>query len=166
MVLIDRDVNDGPIPGLSVNDKDPKDLKLSCNWQKLLYYFYAEEHLYHAITARTREKRKSLLADLRVKADRGKMSISDMNKKVLEMLQNDSHTARKMARRARIQRQFMENNGPEWDFCRDDGNLAVEQRRLYFIEKMRRRASLDDENDDGIDTVDHGQWRGRRRRTR
>ncbi|KAI9051966.1 hypothetical protein LZ554_004220 [Drepanopeziza brunnea f. sp. 'monogermtubi'] len=146
LVVIDRAVNDGPIPGLSVNYKD---FELSCNWQKLFDSFYAEEFLYHAIMARTQEKRKPLLADLQVKAARREICPRYMTTKEIRTFVKDSQTARKMARRARIQGQFKEYYGTEWDFDRD-GDPAVEKECLRTIENMRHPAYIEDTSDDGI----------------
>ncbi|EKD12686.1 hypothetical protein MBM_09255 [Drepanopeziza brunnea f. sp. 'multigermtubi' MB_m1] len=146
LVVIDRAVNDGPIPGLSVNYKD---FELSCNWQKLFVSFYAEEFLYRAIMPRTREKRKPLLADVQVKAARREVCPRYLTTKEIRKFVKDSQTARKMARRARIRGQFKEYYGTEWDFDRD-GDPAVEKKCLIIIENMRHPAYIEDSSDDAI----------------
>ncbi|PBP22189.1 hypothetical protein BUE80_DR007010 [Diplocarpon rosae] len=147
-VQIRRDINDGPIPHLSI---EYEKLELSCDWRKLFSFFYNEEYLYHAITAKTLKKREPLLAELKAKVDRGQMDPMAVMQRALTTFGEDSKASRKLARRARIIWQCQEHDGTEWDFDRD-GNAEEENKCLADLQKIRQYASLkefsDEESDD------------------
>ncbi|KAH7327328.1 hypothetical protein BKA65DRAFT_510401 [Rhexocercosporidium sp. MPI-PUGE-AT-0058] len=143
-IQIRRDVNDGPIPGLSV---DYDKLELSCKWQELFGAFYTEEYLYHKFTANALEERASWLAELKAKVDRKELDPMAVMQKALTAFADDSKDCRKLARRARICWQFKEHDGTEWDFGRD-GNEAEERKCLVELQKVRFSASLEDFSDE------------------
>ncbi|KAF8848962.1 hypothetical protein BDZ45DRAFT_753265 [Acephala macrosclerotiorum] len=143
-VQIRRDVNDGPIPGVAV---DYDTLKLSCNWRELFSVFYGEEFLYHKFSADAASKKLGWLKDLREKVDKKEMDAMAVIQKALHAFADDSSIARKMARRARVTRQFVEWNGTEWDFARD-GDEEQEEEILKNLQQFRQWASLGEWSDD------------------
>ncbi len=149
-VQIRRDVNDGPIPDISM---DYEILELSCNWRKLFSAFYSEEYLYHKLTAKQLKLQEPFLADLKAKVDRGEMDPMAVMTKALTAFGDDSKTCRKLARRARIRWQFKEYDGTEWDFERD-GNPIGERNRLAELQKIRHFASMEDFSDEGSEEDD------------
>ncbi|KAH6720967.1 hypothetical protein BKA61DRAFT_570597 [Leptodontidium sp. MPI-SDFR-AT-0119] len=138
-VQIRRDVNDGPIPGLSI---DYEKLTLSCNWRELFGAFYTEEYLCDKFTAKALEKRATWLEELKAQVDRKELNPMEVMKKALTAFEDDSKDCRKLARRARICWQFKIHDGTEWDFGRD-GDEAVERGCLAKLQKIRFSASLE-----------------------
>ncbi|KAG4433100.1 hypothetical protein IFR05_011418 [Cadophora sp. M221] len=151
-VQIRRDVNDGPIPGLSI---DYEKLELSCNWRELFGAFYTEEYLYHKFTLKALEKRAAWLEELKAKVDRKELNPMAVMKKALMAFEDDSKDSRKLARRARICWQFKKHDGTEWDFGRD-GDEDVERVCLAEIQKTRFSASLEIFNDEESEDDDDG----------
>ena len=45
-IRVHQDINDGPIPGLSV---DYENLQLTCDWREMFSIFYGEEQIYHRL---------------------------------------------------------------------------------------------------------------------
>ncbi|KAG4416013.1 hypothetical protein IFR04_010838 [Cadophora malorum] len=155
-VQIRRDVNDGPIPGLTVNyDK----LELSCDWRGLFGAFYSEEYLYHKFTAKTLKDRASWLSELKSKVDSGELDPMKVMTQALTAFADDSKDCRKLARRARICWQFKNHDGTEWDFGRD-GDEAEERKCLAELQKIRHFTSLEDfsdeESEEGDDDDEEG----------
>ncbi|PBP26336.1 hypothetical protein BUE80_DR002637 [Diplocarpon rosae] len=146
-VQIRRDINDGPIPNLSI---EYEKLELSCDWRKLFSIFYNEEFLYRAITAKTLKEREPLLAELKAEVDRGQMDPRVVMQQSLTMFGEDLKTSRKLARRARIIWQCKEHDGTEWDFDRD-GNAEEENKCLADLEKIRYYASFEEFSDEESD---------------
>lgn len=144
-VEIRRDVNDGPIPGLSI---DYDKLELSCNWRELFNAFYTEEYLYHKFTADAIKKRESWVAELKSRVDRGELDPMSVMTKVFTAFGDDTKESRKLARRARICWQFKQKDGTEWDFRRD-GDEAEERKCLAELQNVRFQASFAEFSDDG-----------------
>ncbi|CZR55692.1 uncharacterized protein PAC_05580 [Phialocephala subalpina] len=166
-IQIRREVNDGPIPSVAFNyDK----LQLSCDWRALFSEFYGEEFLYHKFSAEAASKKLGWLKDLREKVDRKEIDAMAVIQKALHAFADDSSIARKMARRARVTRQFAEWNGTEWDFARD-GDEEQEEGILKNLQQFRQWASLgewsddeeadeDDSEEDDDDSVEEGSGEG------
>ncbi|KAK0104272.1 hypothetical protein ONS96_005364 [Cadophora gregata f. sp. sojae] len=149
-VQIRRDVNDGPIPGLTM---DYDKLELSCDWRELFGAFYSEEYLYHKFTAKALTDRALWLTELKSKVDRGELDPMKVMTQALTAFADDSKDCRKLARRVRIGWQFKKHDGTEWDFGRD-GDEAEEKRCLAELQKFRHFSSLEEFSDDDSEEGD------------
>ncbi|KAK0102617.1 hypothetical protein ONS95_006225 [Cadophora gregata] len=149
-VQIRRDVNDGPIPGWTM---DYDKLELSCDWRELFGAFYSEEYLYHKFTAKALTDRALWLTELKSKVDRGELDPMKVMTQALTAFADDSKDCRKLARRVRIGWQFKKHDGTEWDFGRD-GDEAEEKRCLAELQKFRHFSSLEEFSDDDSEEGD------------
>ncbi|KAE8447021.1 hypothetical protein EG329_011155 [Mollisiaceae sp. DMI_Dod_QoI] len=150
IIQIRRDINDGPISGLSI---DYDKLELSCNWREVFTAFYGEEFLYHKLLTQAVAGRESWLAELKAKVDKKEMDPQQVIMKAINGFAEDNMLARKMARRARVKRQFAEFDGTEWDFSRD-GDEDGEERVLKSLAQLRQFASFEEWSDDEDDVDD------------
>jgi hypothetical protein len=142
-VQIGRDLNDTPVPGLTLN---PNNFELSLNWREMYTRFYGEEMLYHQKLHDWVISKEIWTKGLAAKTERGEMDELDAFSLTLNAFGDASHESRKDARRARIKRQFREV-GYEWDF-EDSYNLCDEERILEGLKKSIQMASMADESDD------------------
>jgi len=90
------------------------------------------------------------LSELRAMVDRKEMDPHQVIMKALSSFAEDNTLARKMARRARIKRQFGELDGTEWDFGRD-GDASSEENSLKKLQQLRQLASFEEWSDDDED---------------
>ncbi|CZS97853.1 uncharacterized protein RAG0_06741 [Rhynchosporium agropyri] len=164
-VQIRRDVNDGPIPGLSM---DYEKLELSCNWRELYAAFYNEEYLYHIFTRKALKKRGPWLEGLKAQVDRGQLDPMAVMTKALTAFADDSKVCRKLARRARICWQYKKHDGTEWDFGRD-GDEDTERNCLAELQNVRHFSSMeifsdeesgedDEEEEEDSEADGAGEW--------
>jgi hypothetical protein len=148
-VQIRRDVNDTPIPRLSI---DYDKLELSCNWRELYTRFYGEEQLYHKLTGAWVKSKEEWAEDLKVKTDRGEVDMMVAMEEAIYAFTDGPQDSRKIARRARIRRQFRELDGREWDVKRD-GDLVEETWILSTLAQTQQLASMEEYSDD------EGEWK-------
>jgi hypothetical protein len=155
-IQIHRDINDGPIPGLSM---DYENLQLTCDWREMFSIFYGEEQIYHKLLNKWVKDQEQWTIGLREKMQRGKLDMGKMLEQAVGGFASGSEDARKIARRARIRREFLRLDGTEWD-AELDGDLAQEKKALKFLKDSRFDCSFqalsDDDEEEGKERSDEG----------
>jgi hypothetical protein len=150
-IQIHKDANDGPVPGALIDDEN---LQLTCDWRRIFTIFFSEEQLYHKLCGDGVKRQEEWVTGLRDKLERGYIDVVEMIEEAVKMFASTSDEARKMARRARIQKEFMEKNGTKWDAERD-GDAEKEMEALKKLGQARWIASLAmDDDDEGTETED------------
>ncbi|KAH8646571.1 hypothetical protein BGZ60DRAFT_535555 [Tricladium varicosporioides] len=145
-VQIHHDLNDTPIPGLSI---DLDTFQLTCDWRGLYTRFFGEEELYHILTAKWTEDNSKWAEEMSAKTARGEMDMMSAIQKAIEAFAEASDENRKKARRARISRQSQRTGSTtKYD---DIVNKSAEKAALEKLKQARQLASMveDSEFDDG-----------------
>jgi len=154
-IQIHRDINDGPIPGLSV---DYENLQLTCDWREMFSIFYGEEQIYHQMLGKWVKDKEAWTIGLREKMERGELDMGKLIEQAIGGFASGSEDARKIARRARIRREFQRLDGSEWD-AELDGDLELEKQALKHLKDSRYICSFethsDDEDEDEDEDEDH-----------
>ena len=159
MIQVHRDLNDTPLPGLSF---DAENAHLSVNWRELYTRFYGEELLYHKGLQNWSTDNETLKEELAAKAGTGQAGMMEVLMKAMEAFTGGSDESRKVARRARIERQFGDMGG-EWKF-EGNGDAREEKKTLDGLSKARQAVSLEedseyDRDDDGEEESEEGdEW--------
>ena len=141
MVQVHRDLNDTPLPGLTF---DPENIHLSLNWRELYTRFYGEELLYHK-GLKDWSNNDTLKQELAEKAGSGQAGMMEVLMKAVHAFAGGSEETRKVARRARIWRQFKET-GDDWDF-ETTGDPVEEKRVLDGLAEARQLAMKEEDSD-------------------
>lgn len=141
-VQVHRDVNDTPLPGLTF---DAENIHVGLNWRELYTRFYGEELFYHKGLQNWSTDNTKLKEELAAKAGSGQAGMMEVLMKAMEAFAGGSDESRKVARRARIRRQFRAI-GEDWNFeaSRDAGG---EKRSLEGLAQTRQLASLEEDSD-------------------
>lgn len=148
-IQIHRDVNDSPIPGLSLHKEN---LELTFDWRGLYNIFFGEEQIYHRLLQQWTEGQEQWAIGIREKMERGELDMIQMMQQAVEGFAAGSENARKMARRARIRKE-MKLNGIDWDADRD-GDKSEEKRALKKLKDSRYLCSLETQSDDEDEETD------------
>jgi len=148
---VHRDLNDTPLPGLTF---DAENIYLSLNWKELYTRLYGEELLYHKGLKNWSFDNETLKQELAGKAGRGEAGIMETLMKAMDAFAGGSEESRKVARRARIRRQFKEV-GDDWDF-EITGDPDEEKQILNRLAEARKVASLESDSDFDNDEEDNG----------
>ena len=143
-VQIREDLNDGPVPHISVS---PITSEIYCDWRALLSVFYGEERRYQAITNEWLQRQKAGAAELKRKLDRGEMSPEQVLDQAINSISSGLTECRKNARRLRIQHDFKKAQGISWSMVQD-GDTAKEDDRLLELQMYRRLAEEQAEADE------------------
>jgi hypothetical protein len=149
-IQIHRDVNDGPIPGLSV---DCEKLELTIDWRETYTILFGEEQIHHRLLNQWTKDQEQWAIDIRKKMERGELDMIKMMQQAAEGFAAGSENARKIARRARIRREYLRLNGVEWDADRD-GNEMEENSALKKLKDSRYLRSWETQSDDEDDETD------------
>lgn len=143
-IQIHRDINDGPIPDLSV---DYENLQLTCDWREMFSIFYGEEQIYHKYLGKWVKDQEAWSIGLREKMERGELDMGNLIEQAVGGFASGSEDARKIARRARIRREFQKLDGTEWD-AELDGDLEQEKKALKHLKESRFFCSFETHSDD------------------
>jgi hypothetical protein len=143
-VQIHRDVNDGPIPDLSVNYEN---LQLTCDWREMFSIFYGEEQIFHKYLRKWVKDQEKWVVALREKMERGELDMGKMIEQAVGGFASGSEDARKIARRARMRREVQGLEGIEWD-AELDGDLEQEEKALEHLKYSRFIFSFETHSDD------------------
>ncbi|KAH6672544.1 hypothetical protein B0J14DRAFT_75505 [Halenospora varia] len=145
-VQIHHELNDTPIPGLSINWDT---FQLTCDWRGLYTRFFGEDQLYHTLTAKWTEDNSKWAEEMSAKTARGEMDMMSAIQKAIEAFAQASDENRKKARRARISRQSHEM-GSTINY-NDLVDESAEGAILEQLKQARQIASMveDSEFDDG-----------------
>ncbi|TVY93832.1 hypothetical protein LAWI1_G000740 [Lachnellula willkommii] len=141
-VQVHRDVNDSPLPDLTF---DAENIHLSLNWRELYTRFYGEELLYHKGLQNWSTDNTKLKEELAAKAGSGQTGMMEVLMKAMEAFAGGSDESRRVARRARIRRQFREI-GDDWSF-EASGDAGEEKRSLEGLAQTRQLVSLTEDSD-------------------
>ena len=152
-VQIRRELNDTPIPGLSI---DYDSMTLSCDWRGLFSAFFAEELLVHNLHDKAMEKFQARRDTMIENVHAGRMDMADALQQVLKVYGDESHKARKLARRARIRWQYEQEGYSGWKPREEEEDKINEvlKERIFFAsaESFSDEEGGDDdeaENEDG-----------------
>jgi hypothetical protein len=150
-IVVRREVSDGPIPGLSV---DYENLQLTCDWREMYTVFFGELQIFHAHLNKWVGAQQQWVAGIKEKLERGELDMKNMMEQALHGFASGSENARKIARRARIRKEYMSLDGTEWDANRNIDE-EQEEKSLTTLSESRFWSSAhtfsDDEDDDGDD---------------
>lgn len=153
-VTIRRELNDTPIPGFVV---DYEALEVSCPWRDLYTAYYVEERLSKKLMA----KKEQLTEGLKAKFESGEMDMAQVIELAVKSIAEGETESRKTARRARIQRQFKQRDGTNWDFERD-GHLEVEakvtKRLIDLGNAVYLERDFSDDEEVGDDEDEDDEW--------
>jgi hypothetical protein len=154
-VQIRRQLNDTPIPGLSV---DYEKWELACDWRGLFTHFFGEEQLYNKYTKKWAKDKEAWTSDIQKQVARGEIDMMAAIEKAIHAFAGGSDESKKMARRARIRRQYRQEQGYEYDF-EQDGDVGEEK---AILKKLREREQFlfleeySDDEDAGADDEEDG----------
>jgi len=154
-IQIRRSLNDTPIPGLSV---DYENWELSCDWRGLYTCFYGEEQLCHRSTQKWVKDREAWTSDIQKQVARGEIDMIGAMEKAIRAFAGGADEAKKMSRRARIRRQYQEEQGYEYDF-EQDGDADEEKailKKLGELEQLSYFEEYSDDEDTGEGAEDEG----------
>jgi hypothetical protein len=143
LVQVHRDLNDTPIPGLSI---DYEKLELSCDWKGLFTRFYGEDLLYYQYQAVWAKEKEEWVVDLGEKARRGELDMAQMIQKTMHAFADAVEDSRYKARTVRQRHQYRER-GEEFRILEESAQKALMKR----IAKVRQLASLEDDSDYDFD---------------
>jgi len=136
-IQIHRDLNDSPIPNLSIKAEENS---LQLDWKGMYTCFYGEELRYHkGLTVWTEKAKQDL------KAQTAQMDMVETMRLAIEAFAVASEESRKAARRARIVKQFRDK-GEVWDGER----VWDEDEEKQILEKLneaRQIASMAEDSD-------------------
>ena len=149
-IQIHRDINDGPIPGLSV---DYENLQFTCDWREMYTIFYGEEQIFHGLLNKWVKEQEKWTIGLREKMERGELDMMKMVEQAFDGFASGSEDARKTARRARIRKEYLRLDGTEWDADRD-GNERQETKALEMLKDSRIFCSFEEHSDDEDEDVE------------
>ena len=149
-IQIHQDINDGPIPGLSV---DYENLQLTCDWREMYTIFYGEEQIFHGLLGKWVKEQEKWAIGLREKMERGELDMIKMMEQAVMGFASGSEDAKKIARRARIRKEYMKLDGTEWDADRD-GDKRQEMKALKTLKDSRFYCSLEEHSDDEDEDVE------------
>ncbi|TVY52887.1 hypothetical protein LSUE1_G009920 [Lachnellula suecica] len=150
-IQVHHDLNDTPIPGLQLN---PENMQLSVNWRELYTRFYGEEQLYHKGLEKWTSNKDTWKKDLAEQTGKGQIGTMDAVRRAIEAFASGSEESRKIARRARIWRQFRDN-GEDWDYEKM-GDLEEEERVLKALAQARQMAELTFDSEFDADEGEEG----------
>lgn len=145
-VQVHRELNDTPIPGLSI---DYEKLELSCDWHGLFTRFYGEEMLYHTLQAAWVEEKKDWTTNMGKMALRGQLDMMQLIQKAVHAFGDAAEESRYKARKARQRRQYKERGEEFGELGEPEEKALVKQ-----IAKARQLASMEDDSDYEDDEVD------------
>jgi len=150
-IQIRREVNDGPIPGISLDDN--ADL-LSCNWRQLFTAFYGEELLYNKLTEESLKEKEAWTDGLKAKVDRRELNPEQAIREAVSSFASSAETCRKKARRSRIRHQSR-LMGKVWNF--GTGVREVEWlSKLMILRSLVEDEAFSDEEGGGWETEEEG----------
>jgi len=156
-IQLRRDVSDGPIPDLSIDDDK---FELSCNWRELYTIFYGEITISENLLKGWSESQKGWAEGMRAQLETGGMSMMSVLQQAMEAFASKNNDGIKIARRARVKRQF-KLQGKDWD-PEVDGRPGLERDILKELANVRQACSLeefgDDEFDDGEEADEDDEW--------
>ncbi|KAF4627489.1 hypothetical protein G7Y89_g10664 [Cudoniella acicularis] len=141
-VQIHRELNDTPIPGLSI---DFENFNLSCDWRGLFTRFFGEEQIYHKYLTKWSENNKAWATRMGDQAARGEIDMMTVIQNALESFAGASDESRKKARRARLNKQGKEQGKDwDWDVIGDENEDKLVLKR---IAEARQLASMGEDSD-------------------
>jgi len=130
--VVHSDVNDGPIPDLSL---DEKTLQISLDWRGMYSIFFGEEQIYHKLLSNWTKQQKQWTIGLQERMGRGELNMDDMLQQVLEGFATANEEARQNARRARIRREYQRFD-PERDVM-SLWNNEEEKKQMEALKQTR-----------------------------
>jgi len=152
-IQVRRDLSDGPLPDLSIDDDK---FELSCNWRELYTIFYGEITISENLLKGWSESQKGWAEGMRAQMETGGMSMMSVLQQAMGAFASKNNDAIKIARRARVKRQF-KLLGKDWD-PEVDGRPGLERDILKGLADVRQVCSMeefeDDEFDDGEEADD------------
>lgn len=149
-VQVHRELNDTPIPGLSI---DYEKLELSCDWHGLFTRFYGEEMLYHNLQAAWVEEKKDWATNMGKMALRGQLDMMQLIEKAVHAFGDAAEDSRYKARKARQTRQYKERGE---EFVEKGGPAEMEL--VNELEKARQLASMESDSDYEEDDDESDEW--------
>jgi hypothetical protein len=142
-VKIRRMVKDSPIPGLSI---DYEKWELCCDWRALYTCFFGEDKLYHHHLTKFVKEKEAWASDMRQQMERGEIGMMALMMKAVHTFADGSDEAKKVARRARVTRQYKEI-GLDIEF-EDEDEIAEERAILKGLKDMEFSAGFEEYSDD------------------
>jgi hypothetical protein len=130
-----RIVKDSPLPH-PIFDKNT--LEMSLDWRELFTAFFVEERAFSKMNADAFEQTHIWLEELKARVDRGEADVVELWSKASKALAENKHRSARLARRARIRRQYKEFQDYDWDI-EVDWSKAQETKiieQLICIENM------------------------------
>jgi hypothetical protein len=121
--------------------------ELSCNWRELYTIFYGEEQLCNKYTEKWAKDKEAWASDIQKQMARGEISMMAAVGKAVHAFAGGSDESKKMARRARIRRQYMRDEGYEYDF-EQDGDLDEEKAIVGKLKERQQFLFLEEYSDD------------------
>lgn len=144
-VQIKYDLTDGPVPDMSI---DYENLTMSCDWRQLLTIAYSEVQQTSKMTEAWVKSQEERIRALSAQA-KSQEELMSLTMQAVTQFAASNNNGLKMARRARIKKQFKEL-GRDWNPV-EEGNEEEEEELLKKLADFRMFISMNSLSDDGED---------------
>ena len=147
-VQIRHALNDTPVPGLAM---DYEKWEWSIDWRQLYTCYFGEQQLRDRLMSKWAKGNEEWTLEIKRKLDGGEIDVMTYLEKAVSEFGGGYKEAQKLARRARICRQYKQRDGYEYDF-EQDGDLSQEKvilQRLTEKENLTYFEEYSDDEDEG-----------------